>query len=120
MTRLYVVAPMSYIPRFNYPAIAEAQGMLEEAGYDVVTPIGGDTIDVRQIAWESEAGDPAELPDGFLVDAVRRNTEDLIWCDGVARLDGWDVSLGALHEVALARRLGRKVDTLSAWIGRAS
>lgn len=85
--KLYVAGPMRGYPEHNYPAFFEAAGKIRTAGHVVYNPA------------EHDAG------------ALRANlASDLAWiglvADGIVLLPGWESSLGANAEVALARAIG--------------
>lgn len=101
--RVYVAGPMSGIAEHNFPAFHDAAWRLRMAGLDVVNP--------------------AELnpgQDGDWAACMRRDVAQMVTCDTVALLPGWDRSRGAQVEVRLARDLGLRVVELgtlleSAW-----
>lgn len=120
--RLYLAGPMSGIPRFNFPAFADATHRLRSAGYFVTSPHEQDDPAVQTAAWLSETGDFADLPRrprgliGADLDAtILSNTEDLLECHGIALLDGWARSLGARHEVEVAIRKGLPSAPVDVW-----
>ena len=81
---------MTGYPEFNYPAFNAEAARLRALGYHVENP--------------------AENPDqpdwlGYMRQAIAQ----LITCDGVALLPGWEHSKGAQTEWLLARRLGLPV-----------
>ena len=107
--RLYCAGPMSansfgieFTPRgwdYNYPAFAAMSDQLDAAGYLVESPAAGD--DVPGWGW---------------VDYMRRGIAQLILCDGVATLPGWERSRGARVEIELARGLGLPVRPGAKWL----
>ena len=114
---LYVVAPMSGIRHFNYPAITAAGEALEEAGYRVVTPIDEDPPDVRRAALDSLTGSWDDLPPGFeLPEVIRINVETVLKVDGLALLPGTERSRGSRMEIAVAERLSLPVAPVEWWL----
>lgn len=101
--RIYIAGPMSGYKKFNYPAFHEAEARLREAGYEPVNPAKGYQI--------SEDGD--SLAEGVTYqDCLREALKDLLTCDGVALLPGWEDSVGASLEysVAYVLRLDVRLD----------
>lgn len=98
MTLLYVAGPMTGLPDFNFPAFAEATAQLRAAGYSVESP--------------AEAGQV----DGFTWNQyMRRGLLQMLRCDGVAVLPGWEGSRGAGIECRLARDLAMPVRSVQDW-----
>jgi len=99
MTRIYVAGPMTGLPEFNYPAFRTATEELLARGYDVEDP--------------STNSNPT-LGDyhGWL----RAGLAQLIRCDAVALLPGWEASGGARLEVNVAATLGMRVAPLDDWM----
>ena len=96
----YISGPMTGIPEFNYPAFFAAAEMLEDLGCLVLNP----------------ALNPYGLSDAAYMDIdlamVRHSTL-------IVLLHGYDGSLGAAAEIALATRLGIDVvhiDECKKWI----
>lgn len=100
MTRLYVAGPMTGLPEFNYPAFRAAAVALTELGHDVEDPS------------TNENPTPGDYH-GWL----RAGLSQLIRCNGVALLDGWEASGGARLEVNVAATLGMRVKPLAEWLG---
>ena len=106
--RIYVGGPMTFHPWHNHPAFFAAAGALEDQGWVVVNPA----------ALDIEAGyDPVRLyPDPTLHDwsvwpedhlghkraVVRHDMELLLGCDAIYLLEGWQKSVGARAEHAVA------------------
>jgi nucleoside 2-deoxyribosyltransferase len=117
--RLYLAGTMTGIPQFNFPLFEYWSGRLRNAGFDVLSPHNSDDPDVQKAAWASEAGDPSDLPpakggsDKKLT--ILKNTEDILGCDGIALIENWQRSSGAVHEIAIATRLGIPVAPVEMW-----
>lgn len=97
--KLYVAGPMTGLPEFNYPAFRRAAADLEAAGFQVEDP--------------STNVNPA--PDDYH-GWLRAGLAQLITCDAVALLDGWEASVGARLEVNVAATLGLRVRPLRQWL----
>lgn len=94
--RIYLSGPISGMPDLNRPAFAAAQEALEAAGYVVVNP-----LDVTQATnWQQ---------------CMRDDIKALMDCEGVATLDGWEGSTGAVIEVELAMKLRMPVKPVKTW-----
>lgn len=90
--RVYVAGPMSGIAEHNFPAFNEAASRLRAQGLVVVNPA---ELNVGQ--------------EGDWAACMRRDVAEMVTCDTLALLPGWDRSRGALVEVRLARDLGLRV-----------
>ncbi len=90
--KLYLAGPMTGYADFNKPAFHAEAKRLRSLGYEIVNP--------------------AEINEGIDGDwdlCMKRDVAQLIWCDGVALMRGWDKSRGASIECRLAVDLGLKV-----------
>lgn len=92
MKRIYFSGPMTGLPDYNYPAFNAEAARLRELGYTVENP--------------AENPLPADAPWHLCMrDAIRQ----MLTCDAVALMPGWQVSRGANVEVELAMHLQMKV-----------
>jgi len=90
--RIYIAGPMTGLPDFNYPAFNAAAAMLRAAGHQVENP--------------AENPDPAcKSWAGYM----RLALAQLVTCDAIYLLKGWECSRGARIECELACRLNMKV-----------
>ena len=102
MIKVYIAGPMRGIPEFNFPAFHDAARRLREAGYHVFSPAEFDAIFSPMIE------DPNGLVEAHPIhDYIRRDTHVIINelkppHDGIVLLPGWEGSLGAYAERALA------------------
>ena len=88
MRRIYVAGPMSGLPEFNYPAFHEAEAALRAIGYHVENPARNEPPPCG--TWE-----------GWLRLAIAQ----VVTCDEIALLPGWEQSKGATLEFHIARQL---------------
>lgn len=85
---------------FNYGAFQQAVTELDAAGFAVQSPHAEGQV--AGWGWG---------------DYMRRGLAQMLTCDGVATLDGWQLSRGATIEVDLARQLGMPVQPVEDWLG---
>ena len=85
MTRIYLAGPMSGLPGLNYAAFHAEAARLRALGHHIENP--AENPDPPCKSWE-----------GYMRLAIAQ----LITCDTVALLPGWDNSRGAKVEYALA------------------
>ena len=97
--RIFVSGPMTGLPDYNMPAIEKAAAHLDQAGYIVVNP-----------------GIRGVIPSYTHADYMRNYIRVLLDCDGVAVLDGWTKSRGAVLDVQIAEGIGIKVMHLEDWL----
>ncbi|WP_369050492.1 DUF4406 domain-containing protein [Burkholderia gladioli] len=100
--KLYLAGPMSGIAELNFPAFRAEAVRLRSLGFEIINPaeINADTT----AAW---------------LDCMRADIKQLVDCDGIALLDGWEGSRGAGVEHQLARGLGLRVFRAKHLIGMA-
>ena len=100
---IYIAGPMSGRPNLNFPAFHAKAAELRAAGYVVINPAeinGGDA----EIALAKSM-----TPEEYLAHwrrCMRKDIAALCECDGIAMLDGWTQSRGALLEHHVAKSLG--------------
>lgn len=95
--RIYLSGPMTGIPEYNIPAFNAAAGQLRAAGFEVVNP--------------AENGLP---PAAEWHRHMRVDIANLVTCDGLVTLHGWQASRGAKLEYDIAVRLDMPVATVEA------
>ncbi len=98
--QLYVAGPMTGIDEMNFPAFFEAERRLQEAGFEVKNP----------------AQHGAGNPDMSWADYMRIDITDMLTCDGIALLPGWERSSGARIEHYIACALEIPVKPLEEWL----
>ena len=95
--RVYVAGPMTGLPEFNYPAFEAAARDLRALGFDVSNPVEIDHAaghDVNRDGPQSHR------------DYMRRDLPEVLSCDAVVVLPGWENSKGARIEVGVAVECG--------------
>lgn len=102
---------MTNYPRWNFDAFLAGASALRRAGFEVSCPAEADL---------AEGFDPDAPAHHFtrehLLAALRRDAEMVLSSDGVALLDGWRHSKGALAERALARAAGLPARPVALWL----
>jgi hypothetical protein len=97
MKRLYLSGPMSDFPDNNYPAFNAAAAALRAAGYHVENPAENPS----QESWAAY---------------MRVALTQMLTCDEVFLLPGWEQSSGAVWEASIARGLGMQIRTIDGGI----
>ena len=87
--RIYIAGPMSNLPDLNFPAFHAEAAKLRAAGHDVVNP--AEINPDHSMSWH---------------ECMRRDIAQLVTCDAIRLLPGWDRSKGAQLEEHIAARLG--------------
>ena len=101
--KLYIAGPMTGYADMNFPAFNRAERQLQEAGFETSNPARHGAADESK-TW---------------ADFMRLDIADMLLCDGIALLDGWQESRGAKLEVHLADELEIPVKLLDDWLGLA-
>lgn len=94
--KIYVAGPMTGLPDLNFPAFHEAARILRAAGHEVVNP--------AEINADPTAG---------WVDCMRADIRELVTCEAICLLPGWEKSRGAILESVIARELDFEVVSLT-------
>lgn len=89
--KLYLSGPMTGLPELNFPAFHAEAKRLRSLGYEVVNP--------------------AELnPDGGTwEECMRKDIAELVKCDGIYQMPGWQDSRGAKLEYQISVSLGMSI-----------
>ena len=90
--RVYISGPMTGYPELNRREFEKAEELLSARGYEVVNPHKAGKADMT---WEEN---------------MRLDIAEMMSCDSVYALRGWEGSRGASIEVALARDVGIRVE----------
>ena len=90
--RVYLSGPMTGIAEFNYPAFMAAEAELCRLGYDVVNP--AKVKPDGEPTWENY---------------MRADLRDMLTCDAIALMPGWENSKGARMELFVACGVEMKV-----------
>ena len=94
---IYISGPMTGLPEFNYPAFHAATELFEEAGYKVYNPARDYKYDG---ALESfPVRDAFKYYCNFITEVA----------DEIYMLKGWEKSIGARAEHALALAIGIRI-----------
>lgn len=99
--RIYIAGPMSGKPQYNYPAFMRAETQLKAMGYEVVNPATmGDAY-----CTPDELSADQKLLKRLMLDELRECAN----CDAIYLLRGWEKSVGARAELALALHLDLEI-----------
>lgn len=108
--KLYVAGPMSGYDNLNFDAFDRAEHFLAHAGYGVVNPANLD----RDMGIDPTRYSSLTLvPETLRQQALRRDFADLVTCDAIVMLSGWERSKGACAERRIAEDIGLAVYRLS-------
>jgi len=84
----------------NHPAFYAAEEDLKSKWHEVINPARMD----EELGLDPHRG---VMEPAFLKDAVKRDLEAVMACDGIALLPEWEKSKGARAELAVAQWLGK-------------
>lgn len=119
---VYICGPMRGKPHFNYPAFFEAEAMLNKHGFDTYNPA---RIDIEQTGFDGrtlpENSDWHHVPSSMELDTIiERDLMLVMRADAICLLDGWEQSVGANTEAALAKWRGMKRGSIQFFISQGS
>lgn len=95
--KVYLAGPMTGYPEKNYPAFVNAAAWLREVGYAVVSP----------------AEVNPDLNEGTWQECMKKDIHELLACECVVVLPGWQNSEGATLEVNIARAMSMPIMQLT-------
>lgn len=110
--RVYIAGPMRGIYLFNFPAFDAAKHRLVMQGYSVVSPADIDRANgFDPLKDLSDDWDWNIIPEyaGTREDIIKRDIDELLTCNAIFLLPGWENSTGARAEMSLARWAGMQV-----------
>lgn len=90
--RAYLAGPMTGLPQLNFPAFHREAAYFRAQGFEVVNP--------------AEINTDPTMP---WVDCMRKDIAELVTCEGILMMPGWERSKGASLEHYIAQALGLKV-----------
>jgi hypothetical protein len=109
-TRLYLAGPMRGDAIRNALKFVLAASELREVGYHVVSPVEMDAkIGIVPAMWNT-------ISRYELDTALQRDVDAMKLCEGVALLDGWELSEGTALEIQFAIRNGIHIAPLDYWL----
>lgn len=94
--KVYIAGPMTGLPELNFPAFHRVAARLRAQGHEVANPaeINADPT----MGWNT---------------CMRRDIPELVTCDAIVLLPGWERSKGATLEHHIARALDMGVRELT-------
>lgn len=95
--KVYIAGPISGVPDYNVVAFASMADKLRKAGFEVVNP--HETC--REIVAQHEGTDKE-----LWVKCMKADIKQLMDCDYITLLPGWERSKGCRIEIALCKELG--------------
>lgn len=90
--KIYVAGPMTGLPDLNFPAFHAETAKLRAAGHIVINP--AEVNPDQGMSWEA---------------CMRSDIAELVKCDAIQLLHGWENSKGATLEHHIAERLGLRI-----------
>lgn len=93
MKRIYISGPMTGLPGLNFGAFHLTAHQLRALGYEVVNPAEKQS-ESEDLSWE---------------EYLKQDLQQMLTCDTIALLPGWQDSKGAHLELHVAHRVGMTV-----------
>lgn len=93
MARIYIAGRMNGIKDLNFPFFEEVTYKLRHKGYDVVSPV--------EVGRKHFRGKVDSSQQDYLI----KDIQELLTCDTICLLAGWEAGTGAVCEAAIAKTL---------------
>lgn len=90
--KIYVAGPMTGLPNLNFPTFHAETAKLRAVGHVVINP--AEVNPDQGMSWEA---------------CMRSDISELVKCDAIRLLHGWEKSKGATLEHHIAERLGLQI-----------
>lgn len=107
--RLYISGPIKGVPNAG-ENFRRAHETLEGAGHEPLNPFDC----LPNCGYSTEC--PGEATDEHYDHYLRGDLIEMLACDGVALIDGWEASRGARIEQTVAVQVGMPVRRLDEWL----
>jgi hypothetical protein len=92
--KVYIAGPISGMPDYNRQAFADMADKLRRSGFDAVNP------------HETCSGIVADNDKDLWAKCMKADIKQLMDCDYIMLLPGWNKSKGCRIEIALCKELG--------------
>ena len=104
--RAYLAGRMTGMPDLNFPAFHREAAYLRGLGHEIINPaeINGGADELVACANMT----PEQLEKHWQA-CMRRDIAELVTCEGIFMMPGWEWSRGASLEHHIAQQLGMKV-----------
>ena len=110
MKSIYIAGPMRGIPLYNFPAFDQARDFFEAQGVMVVSPADIDRAKGHEPEELPEDHDWSVFPSSLeFADIVMRDVREILNCEAIYLLSGWETSKGATAEKAIAEWADKKI-----------
>jgi len=104
---VYVAGPMRGYKEFNRAGFTEARQLLRALGYVTICP--HEEEEKAGFDFDNKMYEEDGLYSDNVFDTIRRDVDYILKCDSIYMLNGWEDSLGAKAEHAVARWAGLNV-----------
>jgi hypothetical protein len=101
--KIYIAGPMTGLPDLNFPAFHGEASWLRAMGNEVINPAEINDEGLAVMAFTAE-----EYQEHWRK-CMRADIAQLVTCDAIHMLDGWEKSCGATLEHHIARTLGMAI-----------
>ncbi len=102
--KLYLAGPMSGLYNFNFGAFDRARDRLVELGHEVISPADLDRVSgLAEVNKNVGGGDVTPAERAWY---LKRDVGELVGCDAIVLLDGWEESKGANIELLVSVACG--------------
>jgi dUTP pyrophosphatase len=117
---LVLSGPMAGMPESNYPAFINAKAKLKRHGFEVLSPVDcpneREKAKFQELDRQNRGAEFRSTPE--YLSLMKKCLAQVLRADGVATLDGYSSSRGAMWEINLAVSVGMPVKEADRWIAQ--
>ena len=95
MAKVYIAGRMNGLPEHNFPQFNSVAKHLQKLGHEVVSP-----VDVGEKYFNNDVASHTQQ------EFMEKDIMELLTCDTICLLPGWEDGTGAVMEAAIAKGMG--------------
>ena len=110
--KFYIAGPMTHYKFFNFPAFDRAKAIITQSGDEAISPADIDRangFDGMMVSPDDPCDQWPTTMGWDTMACIQRDIDAIKTCDAIYLLDGWEKSVGANAELAVAKWMGKHI-----------